>query len=81
MDRLTIRGVGEELGNRLRQISKVEGKSINSTVLELLEKAVGLSDRREWLNRFMTSTPSEVEEIDRDSRAQRTIDEKLWRNL
>jgi plasmid stability protein len=79
MKQITVRGVPEELGRRLEGVSKARGKSLNATVLELLAKAVGLGDRRAWLERFTTWGPEEVDELDRASRAQRAIDAKLWK--
>lgn len=79
MKQLTVRGVPEALGRRLEEVSEATGKSINATVLELLTKAVGLSDRRAWLERFTTWGPDEVAELDQASRSQRAIDAKLWK--
>ena len=79
MKQITVRGVSGELGKRLSEVSRSTGKSLNSTVLDLLSQAVGLSDRRAWLERFATWEPSEVEEVDRAVRSQRTIDAKLWK--
>ena len=79
MRQLTVRGVPEPLGRRLKELSAAEGKSLNAKVIELLSEAVGLNERREWLKRFMTATEDEVSELDAAVRAQRTIDENLWR--
>lgn len=79
MKQITVRGVPEELGRRLERVSEARGLSLNATVLELLTKAVGLSDRREWLERFTTWGADEVDELDRSSRAQRVIDARLWK--
>lgn len=79
MKQLTVRGVPDELGRRIQEASRASGKSLNATVLELLTTAVGLSDRRAWLERFMTWSPDEVAELDQFSRSQRAIDAKLWK--
>ena len=79
MKQITVRGVPEELGRRLAKVSEARGKSLNSTVLELLARAVGMSGRREWLERFTTWGPEEVAELDLASRSQRAIDAKLWK--
>lgn len=76
---ISVRGVSPQLSRRLTEMSRARGKSVNSTVLELLEHAVGLDGRRDWLRRFMTWTPEEVREFDAILREQRTVDEKLWR--
>mgnify|MGYP001574673029 CR=1 FL=1 len=79
MKQITVRGVPEELGRRLEKASAARGKSLNATVLELLANAVGMSDRREWIERFTTWGPEEVAELDLSSRSQRAIDAKLWK--
>ena len=57
---LTVRNPSPELSRRLRALSEAHGESINTTVLRLLEHAVGLADRREWLQRFATWGPEEL---------------------
>lgn len=79
MKQITVRGVPDELGRRLAEVSEASGKSLNATVLGLLARAVGLDDRRAWLERFTTWSPEEVAELDQASRAQRAIDAKLWK--
>ena len=75
---LTIRGVEDELGRRLDDLSRASGKSVNATVLELLQAAVGLSGRRDRLRRYTTWTESDLIEFQAELRAQRTIDDKTW---
>ncbi len=76
---VTIRGVSPELGRRLAEIAGARGKSVNSTVLEILEGAAGLDERRTWLRRFMTWTPDEVRTVDAAVKAQRKVDARLWK--
>lgn len=76
---ISVRGVSPQLNRRLAELSRARGKSVNATVLELLEQAVGLNGRKDWLRRFMTWTLEEVREFDAIVRDQRTVDEKLWR--
>lgn len=42
MNQLTVRGFDEELQQRLRQIAKERGVSLNKAVLYLLRKGAGL---------------------------------------
>ena len=76
---ITVRGVSPELDRRLGELSRARGKSLNATVLELLESAAGLDERLTWLRRIMTWTADDVRGMDAVVRAQRAVDKKLWR--
>ncbi|HEX4496238.1 MAG TPA: hypothetical protein VIE43_11275 [Thermoanaerobaculia bacterium] len=76
---LTIRGVSEEVGQRLEHLSRARGKSVNTVVLEILERAVGVNERRTRLARYTTWTPDDLAEFNEALAAQRTIDDPLWR--
>jgi plasmid stability protein len=76
---LTVRGVSDEVGRRLESLSRARGKSVNATVLEILERAVGAEERRRRLARYATWDREDLEEFNRALAAQRTIDEELWR--
>jgi plasmid stability protein len=76
---LTIRGVSEEVGQRLEKLSRARRQSVNTTVLEILQAAVGVDERRRRLARYATWTPEDLEEFNRALAAQRTIDDPLWR--
>ena len=76
---LTIRGVSEEVGRRLEGLSRSRGLSLNATVLEILESAVGVAKRRQRLARYTTWTPEDLEEFNEALAAQRIIDDPLWR--
>lgn len=76
---LTIRGVSEEVGQRLESLSRARGQSVNATVLEILEAAVGVDERRRRLSRYMTWTSEDLKEFNETLGAQRTIDDPLWR--
>ncbi len=76
---LTIRGVPEEVGKRLEGLSRAKGQSVNRTVLEILESAVGVVERRRRLERYATWTREDLEEFSEALGAQRRIDDDLWR--
>lgn len=76
---LTIRGVPDEVGRRLEGLSQARGQSLNATVLEILESAVGVDERRRRLARYATWTQEDLEEFNEALAAQRTIDDPLWR--
>lgn len=76
---LTVRGVSEEVSQRLEKLSKARGQSVNATVLEILEGAVGSEQRRRRLERYATWSREELEEFERALADQRVIEDDLWR--
>jgi plasmid stability protein len=76
---LTIRSVPDEVAGKLERLSRQRGLSVNATVLEILEEAVGIDARRERLARYATWTAEELAQVEDAVAAQRTIDESLWR--
>jgi len=75
---MTVRGVDDEVARRLERLSRARGKSVNATVVEILEDAVDVNERRRRLERYATWTAKEVEEFDKELAGQRQIDEALW---
>ena len=76
---MTIRGVPEDVVGKLRRLSKRHGRSVNTTVLEILRQAVGSDARRERLARYATWTPEDLAQVEETVASQRVIDESLWR--
>jgi plasmid stability protein len=76
---LTVRGVPDEVARKLQRLSRERGRSVNATVLEILDGAVGEAPRRERLARYVTWTPEALAEVEDAVAAQRVIDESLWR--
>jgi plasmid stability protein len=76
---LTIRGVSEDLASRLESLAEDRGQSVNATVLEILEGAMGVEGRLERLRRYATWTETDLEEVERAVAAQRTVDDELWK--
>ena len=76
---ITVRNVSGELGRRLKRLSDERGESLNATVLGILQGAVGIDSRRRALERYTTWTPADLCEFETALRAQREVDEKLWR--
>jgi hypothetical protein len=67
------------VGRRLARISAERNQSMNTTALEILEQALGVSAKRRRLQRYATWTAEETAEFDRDVAGQRAIDDDLWR--
>jgi hypothetical protein len=76
---ITIRHPSHELARRLKALAEARGESLNSTVLRLLEEALGVQERRERLLRWATWTDADASEFDAALRAQRVVDAELWR--
>jgi len=75
---ITIRGPSPELSRRLRTLSEERGESLNTTILRLLNEAVGIDGRRERLRSEATWTEEDAAEFDAALSAQRVIDADLW---
>ena len=76
---LTIRGVPDDVVQRLESLSRARGQSLNRTVLSILESAVGVEERRRRLERYTTWTQEDLEEFNEALTPQRTIDDARWR--
>jgi plasmid stability protein len=76
---MTIRGVPDDVARKLSRLSRERGRSVNTTVVEILRQAVGVDARRERLARYATWTREEFEQFEEALAAQRVIDDELWR--
>ncbi len=79
MRQLTVRGVPDDVADRLASIAGERGQSLNKTVVEILEKAVGAGSQASWLDRYVTWTDEDVAEFEEGLAVQRVIDPELWR--
>ena len=78
-NQLTIRGVSDEVDQRLKILGREKGKSINAVVIEILETALGVDKRRRRLDRYVTWTQEDLKEFEKTLEQQRVIDEEIWR--
>lgn len=76
---ITIRHPSPELTQRLKAVAEARGESLNATVLRLLEESLGIRARRERLVRWATWTDEDARELEGALRAQRVVDDELWR--
>lgn len=76
---ITLRHPSAELARRLKTLAEARGQSLNSTILQLLEEALGVEARRERLMRWATWNEEDAAEFDAALRAQREVDVELWR--
>jgi plasmid stability protein len=75
---LTIRGLPDQVAERLTRLSEERGTSVNATVVEILKRAVGVHERRTRLERYVTWTDEDLAEFNEVLASQRVIDDKLW---
>lgn len=64
---------------RLKALAEARGESLNSTILYLLEQAVGVDARRSRLERYATWTAEDAREFEQALDEQRQIDSDLWK--
>ena len=76
---LTIRGVSDEVARKLERLSRERGASVNATVLQILQDAVGLDMRRQRLMRYATWSPQDLAQVQDAIAEQRKIDDAIWR--
>jgi len=76
---LTIRNLPHDVVQRLKQLGKDRGLSMNTTIVEILERAVDARARRAGLDRYVTWTDEDVAEFEEALADQRVIDAELWR--
>lgn len=62
---LTLRGVSDEVGTRLENLSRARGQSVNAVVVEILAAAVGVKERRRHLERYATWSQADLEEFEK----------------
>ncbi|HUP25203.1 MAG TPA: hypothetical protein VNB06_19980 [Thermoanaerobaculia bacterium] len=75
---LTIRGVPDEVRRRLESLGRARGQSLNATLLEILDRAFDVDERRRRLARYATWTADDLQEFEKTLAAQRVIDVELW---
>ena len=76
---LTVRGVSDEVAERLETLSRARGQSVNTTVNEILGEAVGADERLRRLAHFVTWTQDDLDQVTEAVAVQRTVDDDLWR--
>ena len=75
---LTIRGLPDQVAERLTRLSEERGTSVNATVVEILKRPVGVHERRTRLERYVTWTDEDLAEFNEALALQRVIDVELW---
>ncbi len=55
MNLLTVRGLGDDLADRIQSLARHEGTSLNQTVLKILRKGVEFEEASEGANKVGSS--------------------------
>lgn len=87
MNQLTVRGFDDELADRMQQLAKDEGISLNQAALKLLRKGAGLTSGTgdagpvgSSLDHLIgTWSAAEADELDAALEEFAIIDEAIWR--
>jgi len=86
MKAVTLRNFPAELARRIQQRARDKGLSLNRTIIEILEEALGIFRPRRPervyhdLDPLIGSwSPSEAREFEEALSRQRAIDPELWR--
>ncbi len=86
MNQLTVRGFDDELADRMRQLAKGDGISLNQAALKLLRKGAGLTNSTGDADTVGSSldhligtwTADEADEINSALKEFEVIDESIW---
>ena len=83
MSQITLRKVPDKIDSLIRLISKKQNRSINKTIINLLEKALGLKDnsnKKRNLSKF-AGTWSKVDfaEFEENTKIFNEVDKEIWK--
>ena len=82
MRQITLRKVPDKIDSLIRLISKKQNKSINKTIIALLEKALGLkenSNKKRNLSKLAgTWSKDDFDEFEENTNIFNKIDKEIW---
>jgi len=85
MKAITIRGIDSSVSEKLKQVAKTEGKSVNQLVLDLIKQNMGMQKKKKFTRQhndldhlFGKWSRTEFEKIQGFIDSQRNIDLELW---
>ena len=83
MSQITLRKIPENIEKQIRALSKKSNSSLNSTIIELLEKALGTGrktrNKRDLSKLVGTWNREQAKEFEENTRIFEQIDEEIWR--
>lgn len=78
MRQITIRNISDEIADKLRALKADRKISINSLILEILNKTLGVSDRKKRLARYATWSSQDAKDFQNFLQEHRKIDKEHW---
>ena len=85
MKAITIRGIDSSISEKLKQLAKTEGKSVNQLVLDLIRQNLGMQKKKKFTRRyndldhlFGKWSQTEFKKIQGFIDSQRKIDPEMW---
>jgi len=82
MKQITLRQIPKRVEDLIRSISEKQNKSINKTIIILLEKSLGLknnSNKKRDLSKFSgTWSSAEFKEFEKNTQIFNKIDKEIW---
>ena len=85
MKAITIRGVDPELSEKLKQKARLQGKSTNRLILDMIKKELGCEKEKQYSRRYKDLddlfgkwSESEYQNISNKIEEERQIDQELW---
>ena len=82
MKQITLRQIPKRVEDLIRSISEKQNKSINKTIIILLEKSLGLknnSNKKRDLSKFSgTWSSTEFNEFEKNTEIFDKIDKEIW---
>ncbi len=86
MKTITVRGIDDALDERLKQMAREKGMSINQFVVDALKRQMGLIKEKKFTvvhddldHLFGRWSEEEFETIQEKVNSERVIDRELWR--
>jgi len=80
MSQITLRKLPENLENQIRKLAQKNHSSLNRTIIELLEKALGSGIKKRNLSKLAaTWSKQEATEFENNTKTFEQIDEDIWK--
>ncbi len=80
MSQITLRKLPEKLEDRIRELAQTNRTSLNKTIIELLESALGSGKKKRDLSQLSNSwTREEAEAFTANTKVFEQIDPEIWK--
>ena len=86
MKAITIRGIDDDISEKIKEAARKEGKSVNKLLLELLKQNIGEGKKQKYSKQYKDLdhlfgrwSEDEFLKIQNSIEMQRNIDQELWK--